>query len=222
MPVEENREGGKARSGLNLQPRRDLRGFSGAMRSAALQEILDSRIMEATDLTTFHRWLLNGSPARTPSIVVHGQKEIPAGFAAAVARHLNEFDEDAGGNWLAFSPGLVERIAESFTQRSLLNIGASCQCTDPARNCSHLRETLASLARHGRAVLRGAGPMDASANVENVFRVWLGYPPETAGTVHLILHPDHFRDHSLPAIIADTFLEWADERLIHAGEREGA
>ena len=176
--------------------------------------------MEATDLTTFHRWLLSGASAGTPSIVVHGQKEIPVGLAAAVARQLNEFDEDAGGNWLAFSPALVERIADSPTQRSLLNVG-ECQCTAPALDCSHLRETLAALAGRGRAVLTGAESMEASADGECIFRVWLGYPPETAGTVHLILHPDHFRDHSLPAIIADTFLEWVTERLIH-GEREGA
>jgi hypothetical protein len=179
--------------------------------------------MEATDLTTFHRWLLSGPPSGTPSIVVHGQKEIPAGLAVAMARYLNEFDEDAGGNWLAFSDTLLQRIAESPTQRSLLSKGASCECTAASeRDCSHLRETLAALAGRGGAVLTGAESMEASVNREGIFRVWLGYPAETAGTVHLILHPGHFRGDSLPAIIADTFLEWASERLIHAAEREDA
>ena len=169
--------------------------------------------MEATDLSTFHRWLLRETAPGTPSIVIHGQKELPAGLSAAVARHLNEFDEDASGNWLAFAPELVERIAESATQRSLLGIERACQCVAPGRDCSHRPEVIAALAAQGRAVLRGEVASQACARAANVFRIWLGSPPETVETIHLILHPEHFSGHSLPAIIGDTYIEWADARL---------
>lgn len=174
--------------------------------------------MEATDFSTFHRWLLCKAAPGTPSILIHGQRELPAGLAAAVAQHLNEYDEDAGGNWLALAPELVERIAGSALQRGLLLPERCCQCSVPGRDCTHLRETLAALAAHGRAVLEGERAMQACSGMADVFRIWLGYPPETADTLHLILHPEHFSGHSLPAIIGDTFLEWADARLVSAAE----
>jgi hypothetical protein len=177
--------------------------------------------MEATDLSTFHHWLLVGGEAGTPSIVIGSQQEIPASLGTAVARHLNEYDEDAHGNWLSFSPELVERIAESGTQRSLLGIVAGCQCAATATGgceaeCSHRHEVLATLAAQGRAVLPGTAAMQACTGAPNVFCVWLGYPPERAEAIHLILHPEHFNGHALPAIIGDTFLEWANARLAHA------
>jgi hypothetical protein len=169
--------------------------------------------MEATDLSTFHRWLLADAAAGTPAIVIHGQRELPAGLAAAVARHLNEFDEDARGNWLAFAPELMSLIAESATQRSLLGIERACQCSFPGAACSHRGEVLSALAARGHAVLEGATAMQACTAAPDVFRIWLGAPPDTADTLHLILHPEHFSGHSLPAIIGDTFLEWVDARL---------
>ncbi|WP_035606161.1 hypothetical protein [Haloferula sp. BvORR071] len=172
--------------------------------------------MEATDLGTFHRWLLADTAAGTPSIVIHGQRELPAGLAAAVARHLNEFDEDAHGNWLAFAPELMTLIAESATQRSLLGIERDCQCSFVGAACSHRGEVLSALAARGHAVLEGAAAMQACTGSPRIFRIWLGTPPDTADTAdtfHLILHPEHFSGHSLPAIIGDTYLEWADARL---------
>lgn len=174
--------------------------------------------MEATDFSTFHRWLLCKAAPGTPSILIHGQRELPLCLAASVARHLNEYDEDAGGNWLALSPALVESIAETSLQRGLLLPDRCCQCTATGRECSHLRETLQALAAHGQAILQGEVAMQACSGKADVFRIWLGSPPDTADTLHLILHPEHFNGHSLPAIIGDTFLEWVDARLLSAAE----
>lgn len=169
--------------------------------------------MQATDLSNFHRWLLTDAASGAPSIVVHGYTRTPSGLAAAVARHLNEFDEDARGNWSSFAPDLIDRIAGSPTQRSLLGLNAPCACPSPRPGCSHIPETLESLAKRGHAVLEGALAMQASEGSRNVFRVWLGWPPDQGDTLHLILHPEHFTDRSLPAIIGDTFIEWANARL---------
>lgn len=169
--------------------------------------------MQATELSNFHRWLLTDAASGSPSIVVHGYTRVPAGLPAAVARHLNEFDEDASGNWISFAPDLIDRIAASATQRCLLGLTNPCECAAPRAECSHLRETLKGLADRGHAVLDGAIAIEASQASPNVFRVWLGWPPDQGETLHLILHPDHFDHRSLPAIIGDTFLEWATARL---------
>jgi hypothetical protein len=169
--------------------------------------------MQATDLSNFHRWLLTDAESGSPSIVVHGHTRLPSGLPTAVARHLNEFDEDARGNWISFAPDLIDRIAASPTQRCLLGLAGSCECAAAHSECSHLRETLQGLAKRGHAVLEGAIAMEACQTSGNVFRVWLGWPPEQGETLHLILHPEHFDGRSLPAIIGDTFLEWASARL---------
>jgi hypothetical protein len=186
--------------GLDAQPETGGRDSLGA-------------IMQATDLSTFHRWLLTDAVTGSPSIVVHGYTRLPAGLTAAVARHLNEFDEDARGNWISFAPELIDQIAASPTQRCLLGLNGRCECAASREECSHLRETLESLAKRGHAVLEGAIAMEASQASRNVFRVWLGWPPDQGETLHLILHPEHFDHRSLPAIIGDTFVEWASARL---------
>lgn len=172
--------------------------------------------MQATELTTFHRWLLAETPAGSPSIVVHGSAALPEGLAQSVARHLNEFDEDSKGNWIAFAKDLIIRIAESPTQRCLLAGEESCQCAAPGTECDHVHQTIEGLASRGHAVLEGAVAADACLGKSNVFRVWLGFPPDSSEAIHLILHPEHFNEHSLPSIIGDTFLEWSNARLLNS------
>lgn len=169
--------------------------------------------MQATDLPTFLRWLLTSVPGLAPSIVLHGHARLPEGLASAVARHLNEYDEDASGNWIAFTPGVLSQIAESETQRSLLGLVDPFHPGEEPDSADHMRETLVALAERGRSVLDGPVAMEACSGKAEVFRVWLGFPIEAVDPIHLILQPDHFSRHSLPAIIGDTFLEWAEARL---------
>jgi hypothetical protein len=172
--------------------------------------------MQATELSAFHRWLLAETPSGMPSIAVHGSAALPRDLVQSVARHLNEFDEDSGGHWLAFAQELIEQIAGSETQRGLLVLGEHCQCEAPGPACNPLRRTVEGLAARGHAIFEGALATDVCQGNPNVFCVWLGYPPDRAGMLHLILHPEHFNEHSLPAIIADTFLEWSNARLLHS------
>jgi hypothetical protein len=169
--------------------------------------------MIATDLSTFHCWLLSEAGSDAHAIVIHGCSPPLPQLAADVARYLNEFDEDSRGNWLAFTPGLIELIAESSTQRCLLGLDKGCECASRQAGCDHTREILQKLAEHGHAILQGESAAQACRSGANVFRVWLGSPRDSGEMTHLILHPEHFSDRSLPAIIADTFLEWASSRL---------
>jgi hypothetical protein len=168
--------------------------------------------MLATNLPAFHRWFIAGGGAGASSIVLHGSPHAE-GLAAAVARHLNEFDEDARGNWTAFAPELIQAISETPPQRSLLGLDDCCKDCPPNSPCGR-RRVLEALARRGQAVLEGMLAVEACGPLKNVFRVSLGQPPGSGEDFQLILHREHFSDRSLPAIIGDTFLEWANARLM--------
>ena len=167
--------------------------------------------MLASNLPSFHRWFLASGSAVAPSIVLHGFPQLPPGIAPAVARHLNEFDEDAGGNWTAFAPDLLSLISETPHQRNLLGLGEGCKDCPPNSPCGR-RKVLGALARRGHAVLEGTLAVDATAPLNNIFRVSLGPAPAEGKGFHLVLRPELFSDRSLPAIIGDTYLEWVAAR----------
>lgn len=171
--------------------------------------------MLATTLSAFHRWLLAGGRAGAPGIVLHGDPEVPKGLAAALARHLNEFDEDAAGHWTAFDPELIFAISETPPQRALLGLTDCCKDCPPNSPCGRKR-VLQALAKHGHAVLEGPLAVDACTDLREIFRVSLGPPPSGPHHFHLVLHPEHFSVRSLPSIVGDTFLEWARAREMSA------
>ncbi|WP_193214605.1 hypothetical protein [Luteolibacter marinus] len=169
--------------------------------------------MLTTNLSDFHRWFLDGGAAHAPGIVLFGFPVLPRGLAAAVAGHLNEFDEDGGGRWTGFVPELLEQISATPAQRSLLNLGEGCRNCPPNSACGR-RKVLEVLARRGNAVLEGMLAVEASANLSNIFRVSLGPAPNDGKGFHLVLQPDLFSERSLASIIGDTYLEWAAARLM--------
>jgi hypothetical protein len=166
--------------------------------------------MLASNLPSFHRWILAGRAA-SPAVVLHGFPALPPGIAPAVARHLNEFDEDAGGNWTAFASELIQAIAEAPLQRNLLGLGEGCGNCPPNSPCGR-RKVLQALARRGHVVLDGMLAVEACAELKSIFRVSLGPAPADGKGFHLVLRPELFSDRSLSAIIGDTYLEWVTAR----------
>jgi hypothetical protein len=169
--------------------------------------------MIASNLPAFHRWLMAGEILPAPSIVLYGFPDLRVGLGAMVAGYLNEFDDDAAGNWSAFAPELILAISETATQRNLLGLGEACKNCPPTGPCGR-RKVLAALAGRGRAVLEGALAVEACAMLPRVFRVSLGPAPEGAENFHLVLRPELFTERSMPAIIGDTYLEWATSREV--------
>lgn len=167
--------------------------------------------MLANNLPTFHRWFMAGGDTAAPGILLHGDPVLPAGISAAVARHLNEFDEDSQGNWIAFTPELIQAISEAPTQRGLLGLEDSCRNCPPGSLCGR-RKVLAALAARGNVVLDGPLAVEACVPFVNVFRVSLGPAPGTGPTFHLVICQELFHERSLPAIIGDTYLEWMAAR----------
>lgn len=169
--------------------------------------------MLASNLSAFHRWFLAVRPSGTPGIVLNGFPDLPPGLAPAVARHLNEFDEDAGGGWTAFAPDLIHTISETPTQRSLLGLPECCRDCLPNTACGR-RKVLEALSRRGHAVLDGVLAVEACVALGNVFRVSLGPPPNGGKGFHLVLRPELFSSRSMVSIIGDTYLEWITTREV--------
>jgi hypothetical protein len=167
--------------------------------------------MLAMTLPAFHRWLLASRASGAPGIVLYGDPALPQGLASSLARHLNEFDEDARGNWTAFAPDLIGEISETPPQRGLLGLPEGCKDC-PANSPCGRKRVLQALGKRGHAVLEGTLAVEACAPLHEIFRVSLGPPPQSGHHFHLVIHPEHFSDRSLSSIIGDTFLEWATTR----------
>lgn len=167
--------------------------------------------MLANNLSSFHRWFLAAGSVPCPAILLHGFPDLQEGLGFAVARYLNEFDEDAAGNWSAFAPELIGEIAASPAHRNLLGLADSCKNCPPSSPCGR-RKIFAALAGHGHAVVEGPLAVEACAPLPNIFRVSLGPAPFGGRSFHLVLSPELFCARSMPAIIGDTYLEWMAAR----------
>ena len=146
---------------------------------------LHSPMPPVSSIATFHHWLMAEPPEAMPShaIVLHGTDGRPSGhLAQAIARYLNEFDDESEGHWMAFDPGLVETIAANPGDRRMLGL------TDPQANGSltgpvGLKEAIRGLADRGHAVLDT--PLAAAAPAKCPARSTSrsGCPPISSTTV---------------------------------------
>lgn len=162
-----------------------------------------------TTLADFHHWLLDGRSSGTPFVVLcFGVRPNPS-CAAAIARHLNEFDEGASGDWLPIRERIVEAIAADPAQRRLLGIVGPCPDSPPA-SLGGRRKILAALAGRGHAVIDHPLACEAVRDQPGGFHVAVGAPAQRPEDYHLIIRPDTFGPKCLAPLIADSFLEWSE------------
>jgi len=158
--------------------------------------------MLARTLADFHHWLPAASLSFAPAILLDPTQGLPESLAESVAEHLNEFDENAEGRWIAFAPELIEAIRSNADQLALLGVDESL---------SGEALTLAvfqALARRGRVVLNGSLAAKAAESLASVFRAGMAGSPTDIGALHLLLNAERFHDCYLPGLIGDTYLEW--------------
>jgi len=175
---------------------------------------LHSPMPPVSSIATFHHWLMAEPPEAMPShaIVLHGTDGRPSGhLAQAIARYLNEFDDESEGHWMAFDPGLVETIAANPGDRRMLGL------RDPQTNGSltgpvGLKEAIRALADRGHAVLDTPLAAAATREMPGAFHVALGLPADFLDDCHMILNPKRFGPRCLAPVIGDTFLEWSAVR----------
>jgi hypothetical protein len=168
----------------------------------------------ASSIATFHHWLMADPPESMPAttIVLHGSDGRPAGqLAEAIARYLNEFDDESDGHWMAFEPDLIQTIAGNPGDRRLLGIhegSTNGSATGPVG----LREAIRALAQRGHAVLDTPLAAAATRELPGAFHVALGLPADFLDDCHMILNPKRFGPRCLAPVIGDTFLEWSAVR----------
>ena len=168
--------------------------------------------MPVTTLTEFHHWLLAEENTGAPFVLLNTPCDGPIGCAAAVARLLNEFDEESGGNWIALTPQIVHAIAADPAQRRLLGVADSCGKCPPTSHCG-LRKVMTAIARRGHVVFNDTLALEATEDEPNGFRASIGIPLDAAESYHIILNPLHFHARCLAPLVADSFLEWMANRL---------
>jgi hypothetical protein len=162
--------------------------------------------MPITTLTEFHHWLLAEETTGAPFILLHTSEGGPLGCAAAVARHLNEFDEESGGNWIALTHEVVHAIAADPAQRRLLGVADACPSCPPTSRCG-IKKILTAIARRGHVVFDDPIAVEATKDEDNGFHASVGIPPE-AENFHIIINPELFHARCLAPLIADSYLEW--------------
>jgi hypothetical protein len=162
-----------------------------------------------TTLADFHHWLLDGRSTGTPFLVLSFGLRPDPSCAALIARHLNEFDEGASGDWLPIGERIVDAIAADPAQRRLLGIAEACPNCPPTSPCGR-RKILAALAGRGHVVIDHPLAPEAVRDQPGGFRVAVGAPPQRPEDYHLIIRPDAFGPKCLAPLIADSFLEWSE------------
>lgn len=163
----------------------------------------------ATTVADFHRWLLGTHGPGSPFVVLRFSERPTLPCAEIIARHLNEFDDRAAGDWLAISSPLLEILAQDPTQQRLLGIADHPSNDLPARD-RRRGNCLAALAKRGRVVIDHPLAPEVVRDQPRGFRVAIGTPPRLADDYHLIIRPDAFGPRCLAPLIADSFLEWAE------------
>lgn len=158
--------------------------------------------MLARTLADFHHWLPAAKLSFAPAILLDPTQGLPDSLAGSVAAHLNEFDENAEGRWIAFAPELIEAIRSNADQLSLLSVDESLS------GDALTLAVFAALARRGRVVLNGPLAAQAAESLATVFRAGMAGAPTDIGELHLLLNADRFHDCYLPGLIGDTYLEW--------------
>ncbi|GAA5482826.1 hypothetical protein [Haloferula sargassicola] len=162
--------------------------------------------MPVTTLTDFHHWLLADVSEGAPFILLDTGELSRPSCAAAIARHLNEFDESSGGNWIALDAAVIETIAADAAQRRLIGLGEPT--VSPAGDPANVGEVLVALARRGHIVINHAGAFIALAGDPRGFKAALGLPESGGEGYHIILDPSGFPSRCLAPLVADSFLEW--------------
>jgi hypothetical protein len=129
----------------------------------------------------------------------------------AVCAQLNRPELPAGGHCRAFDPEDIRQLAgDPFWRNSVLAAAARHDSTGD-RHCDY--ETLIrGVAAIGGAVLSGQSALEATADLDNVFRVALSHCDRCRPESTLYLDPDGFSADGLAAVIAKRFLRWCEEQ----------
>ncbi|MGD7653254.1 MAG: hypothetical protein ACQCXQ_08580 [Verrucomicrobiales bacterium] len=160
-------------------------------------------------LSVFHQWLLSDPDRKGSAFAIVLHQDIPASSESLIREitsHLNEYDDQSDGNWLAATPELVDEIAQDPSHRRMLGLE---EHQNPPSS-GHPR-TLAALGQRGHVVLRS--PANGNINLANTFHVGLGNPHLLPEYCHVTLNAKLMDQKCVAHLIGDVFLEWLHSEL---------
>lgn len=129
-----------------------------------------------------------------------------------VCEQLNRQNPSADSRCRAFDPEEIRQLAgDPFWRQSVLAAAARHGLREEFR-CDFEAMTR-DIAAFGGAVLSGETAIEATADLDNVFRVSLSHCDRCCPQSELILDPDGFTHEGLAAIIAKRFAHWCEKKL---------
>ena len=127
-----------------------------------------------------------------------------------ICDHLNRPGLPAGGRCRAFDPEEIRQLAgDPFWRHSVLAAAAHHGIGEDTR-CDY-ETMIRGIAVLGGAVLSGQCALEATADLDNVFRVALSHCDRCCPETSLKLDPHGFSEEGLAAVIAKRFVRWCEE-----------
>lgn len=128
-----------------------------------------------------------------------------------ICDYLNRPDLPAGGHFRRFDSEEIRRLAGDPYWRHSVHAAAGRQGHEADSRCDY-ENMVRAVAALGGAVLPGHWALDATRDLDNVFRVALSHCDDCCPDNSLNLDPDGFSRNGLAAVIGKRFLRWCEER----------
>jgi len=137
-----------------------------------------------------------------------------------VAEWLNASDSPFHGACRVFDQNAVRQLAGDPHWRHSILATAALHGVDIDSGCDY-ECMVRALAAHGGAILAGEWALEATADLDRVFRVGLAHCEHCRpGASALLLDPDGYSQNGLAAVIGRRFLRWIDEHRNGRAPRE--
>jgi hypothetical protein len=128
-----------------------------------------------------------------------------------VCEHLNRQAPSNADRCRAFDAEEIRRLAgDPFWRQSVLTAAAKQGIKEEL--CCDFEAMIREIAAFGGAVLSGETAIEATADLDNVFRVSLSHCDRCCPQTELILDPDGFTHEGLAAVIAKRFAHWCEKK----------
>ena len=125
-------------------------------------------------------------------------------LAPRLARRFAEIEGSKADSWFCIDEATAELARFDYTSLKLLGFDGHADHS--------LESVLRVLLSRGGAILEMPGALEATAHVENCFRVAIAPLPLSNSRCHIAIDPTKLRWDCLSPIVGDAFLDWRNDR----------
>lgn len=128
-----------------------------------------------------------------------------------ICDYLNRQDPPVGGHCRSFDSEEIRRLAGDSYWRHSIHAAAGRLGHEADSRCDY-ENMVRAIAALGGAILTGHWALDATGDLDNVFRVALSHCDQCCPESSLTIDPNGFSQSGLAAVIGKRFLRWCEER----------